>query len=87
MSVAVDWPVLFEQLRARGISLHEAEAATGIPAVTMRAYVEGVSHPAHWRGEVLIALWCRTLSKRRELVPTTAVYLAPRVERRMGSPS
>jgi lambda repressor-like predicted transcriptional regulator len=79
--LAVDWVAVMEQLRTRGMTLADIERKSGIADPTLRAYAEGLSHPAHWRGERLIALWCVTTNSPREQVPEAVVYVAPRVMR------
>ncbi len=76
--VAVDWFRLLWDLVQRGFRLSDVERATGISHSTLRGYMDG-SHPPHWRGELLIALWCQVCTKPRHARPTVEVVIAPRV--------
>lgn len=75
---AVDWFRLLWDLIQRGWTVVEVGRRSQIPEGTLRGYMEG-SQPPHWRGELLIVLWCQACDKRREDVPMCDVYTAPRI--------
>jgi len=81
----IDWFCLIWDLVQRGVNLRAIAARTDIAEATLRGYLQG-SHPPHWRGEVLIALWCATCRRSRAELPMTAVYIAPRVVGRRDGP-
>jgi hypothetical protein len=83
--ITVDWVELMCQLRLCGMTLSDIEAHSGIPESTLRGYAELGSQPPHWRGEIIITVWCSTLAKPREQLPTTDVYIAPRIVRKESS--
>lgn len=71
-STSVDWARLLADVEARGIRLGEISRRTGIAQGTLRGYLDG-GHPNHWRGEVLIRLWCSTVEATREQLPRMSV--------------
>ena len=56
MSDSVDWHRLLWDLLQRGWTLRGIGERIGLPFTTVRGYLQG-SHPAHWKGELLIRLW------------------------------
>lgn len=77
--MTVDFVSLVCELRASFAEWTQLEKSIGIPESTLRGYVEFGSHPPHWRGELIIRFWCDRLSRRRDDVPMTEVYIAPRI--------
>jgi hypothetical protein len=77
--MTVDFISVVCELRAMCVSWTDFEKAVGIPESTLRGYVEFGSHPPHWRGEIIISFWCRQLKRRRDDLPMTEVYIAPRI--------
>jgi hypothetical protein len=84
-SQTIDWFRLVSDLVQHGVSLRTIWARTDIAEATLRGYLAG-SHPVHWRGELLIQLWCATCNQSRGDVPLTEVYIAPRVVDRKTGP-
>lgn len=78
--IGVDWFRLLWDLVQRGVTLREIAKRCGIAESTLKGYLQG-SHPPHWRGEVLIALWCDLCDRPRIEVPVAAVPFAPRLVR------
>jgi hypothetical protein len=76
--VAVDWFRVLWDLARIGISMPEIERRTGISSSALYGYREG-SHPQHWRGEMLIDMWCDVMDKPRASLPMVSIVLAPRV--------
>lgn len=76
--IAIDWFRLIWDMVQRGEPLVAIYRRTGIAEGTLREYLKG-SQPPHWRGELLIELWCAVCDRARADVPTTAMVLAPRV--------
>lgn len=74
----VDWWRLLWDMVQHGHSLSEIGRKTGIAVMTIYGYRDG-SQPPHWRGELLIELWCSVCSRARQDVPMTALVLTPRV--------
>lgn len=81
----IDWFRLLRDLIQRGHSIAALEKRSGIAESTLRGYLQG-SHPPHWRGEALIALWCQSCEKGRDDLPMTELYIAPRVVERKAGP-
>ncbi len=79
--LAIDWFRLLWDLIQRGHSIASISRRSKISESTLKGYLHG-SHPPHWRGEVLIAMWCQSCDKARDSVPKTEVVLAPRVVHR-----
>ena len=82
---AIDWYRLLWDLIQCGHSIADVSKMADIPESTMKGYLRG-SHPPHWRGEVLIAVWCQTCKMARKDLPMTDVYIAPRVVERKAGP-
>lgn len=83
--VAVDWYRLLWDLIQCGHSIADVSKTAGIPESTMKGYLRG-SHPPHWRGEVLVTVWCNTCGMDRSKLPMTEVYIGPRVVERKAGP-
>jgi hypothetical protein len=78
--LVTDWFRLLWDMVQRGHSINEISRRTGIAHSTLIGYHEG-SQPPHWRGELLIELWCGVCAQARVDVPTTHLCLSPRVVR------
>lgn len=76
--VVTDWFRLLWDMVQRDCKLLHIERRTGIKESTLREYLNG-SQPPHWRGELLIGLWCDVCARARADAPTTEMILAPRV--------
>jgi len=76
--VVTDWFRLLCDMVQREHSMSEIARKTGINVMTIYGYRDG-SQPPHWRGELLIELWCAVCDRARVDVPTTELVLAPRV--------
>lgn len=76
--VATDWFQLIWDLAQHEWSPPKVAQHTGIGLATLYDYRDG-GHPIHWRGELLIELWCSVCGKARQDAPQTEVILAPRV--------
>ena len=79
--IAIDWFRLLWDLVQRGMKLRDIAKRCSIAESTLKGYLHG-SHPPHWRGELLVALWCEVCARERIDVPVTAGVLAPRGVRR-----
>ena len=79
--MVTDWFRLLWDMVQHGYSLSEVSRKTGIAIMTIYGYRDG-SQPPHWRGELLIELWCAVCDKARVDVPETELVLAPRVVHR-----
>ena len=79
--IGIDWFRLLWDLVQRGVKLRDIARRCGIAESTLKGYLHG-SQPPHWRGELLVALWCEVCARERGDLPVTAVVLAPRVVRR-----
>lgn len=75
---AVDWFRLLWDLMQRDLALSDVATMTGQHRETVRGYLYG-SQPPHWRGELLIELWCEVCKKPREDVPVCELTISPRV--------
>lgn len=76
--VAVDWFRVLGDLAQRDRPMPAVSKQTGIGLTTLYDYRDG-NQPIHWRGELLLELWCAVCSKTRQDVPMATVVLAPRV--------
>lgn len=76
---AVDWFTLIWALIRSGHTLVAISERTGISHSTLRGYVDG-SLPPHWRGELLVALWCEVFDKPRDDLPLIELSLSHRAE-------
>jgi hypothetical protein len=81
----IDWYRLLWDLIQRGHSIADVSKQAGIAESTVKGYLRG-SHPPHWRGEVLIELWCLSCRKGRDDLPRTELVIAPRVVNRSTGP-
>lgn len=75
---AVDWFRLLWDLVQRGHNLAAISRRTGISKGTLRGYLSH-SQPPHWRGELLISLWCEVCEKPRSALPRERLALATRI--------
>lgn len=77
----VDWWRLLWDLTHRGVPLAKASRLMGENRETIRAYAYG-AHPPHWRGELIIDLWCEVCAKERKDLPMCELVITPRVVNR-----
>lgn len=82
-----DWPEIVLDLRRAGMAQHEVARALG-PAAgesMVRQYLAGAT-PAHWRGELLLALWEEKTGRVRAAAPRRPAEArrAPERRRRMS---
>ncbi len=77
----VDWWRLLWDMVQRGVTIAEAARRLGQTKETIRRYAYG-SQPPHWRGEIMIDLWCKVCSKERQDVPMCDLVITPRVVNR-----
>ena len=82
MTSAVDWAAVINALLERGLTMRAVGDAMQLQltARMLQHYESGVQ-PAHFRGEGLIALWCRTTGEGRDNLPTCDLVRGHRVER------
>lgn len=74
MTSAVDWAAVINALLERGLTMRAVGDAMQLQltARMLQHYEIGVQ-PAHFRGEGLIALWCRTTGEGRDALPMRGV--------------
>lgn len=82
----IDWFRLLWDLVQRGHSIADVSKTSGIAESTIKGYLRG-SHPPHWRGERLVALWCQTCDRTRDDLPMAELFIAPRVVTRNTGPA
>lgn len=75
---SVDWFTVLWDIIQHGHNLSDIDRQTGIYRNTLRRYLEG-AQPPHWRGELLIGMWCEVCKRGRDQLPMCKVYIAPRV--------
>lgn len=75
---AVDWFRLLWDLRQREWTVADVARETGQNRVTLLGYLHG-AQPPHWRGELLIRLWCQVCQESRDNVPMCSLVIMPRV--------
>ena len=80
MTSAVDWAAVINALLERGLTMRAVGDAMQLQltARMLQHYESGVQ-PAHFRGEGLIALWCRTTGEGRDALPMREVVRGHRV--------
>lgn len=80
--VAPDWGQLIEQLVAAGVDDRSIGAAMSciLTSRMIRAYRLG-AQPLHFRGDVLIELWCEKLGRDRADLPMAEVIRGHRCAR------
>lgn len=72
MDNSIDWQRLLWDLLQRGMSIRALAAELELPPNTVRGYMDG-SHPPHWKGEKLIAMWERCTGGVRVELKTVPV--------------
>lgn len=77
-----DWGAMIDDMLCRGLSLRDVGKSMGCEITTrmLHHYRVGVQ-PLHWRGEGLIALWCKTTGQQRGEAPTMELVRGHRVDR------
>ena len=86
--IEFDWTEIILDLRRAGMRQHEIAKAAGKAAgeAAIRSYLAGAT-PVHWRGEILLDLWCERTGKPRDAAPTRPArpyVAAPRRKQRRG---
>lgn len=77
-----DWAEMIEQLKGRGLSTRDISNAMGADITDrMLNHYRAGTQPMHWRGEGLIALWCKTLELERSDLPLMLLVRGHRVDR------
>jgi len=66
----IDWAEIVLDLRRTGMSQNDIARATqgASGEAAIRSYLAGAS-PVHWRGEILLEVWTKTMGKPRESAP------------------
>lgn len=75
---AIDWFRLVWDMVQRGHTVVEIAEAIVARESTVRLYLAG-AQPKHWRGELLLQMWCDVTGRRRDEAPTEPVRLSIRV--------
>lgn len=81
-AVSYDWALIVAQLLAAGETLRSIGGAMHLQLTDrmVEHYRRGVQ-PLHWRGELLLGLWCDRLRKLRDDAPTCEVTRGHRARR------
>lgn len=76
------WGPMLSELQAAGVGSRRMSEAMGgqITDRMLRAYASGIQ-PMHWRGEVILAMWCEVTGKAREQAPRVEVVIGRRASR------
>lgn len=69
----IDWFRVIVDLKRLGVSLYGIECETGISRTTVHGYKNG-AEPKHADGELILGLWMRMTSKKREEAPIERRY-------------
>lgn len=80
---AFDWAAMIEQLLTLGMS--ERGIGRVMQSELTRRMIEAYrrgAQPLHWRGELLVRLWCTETKKDRAAAPRCDVVRGHRVDRR-----
>ena len=82
-TLVTDWVELIDELTRRGLSRRQIGDAmlTQLTDRMVNHYRAGVV-PLHYRGEALIALWCRVTGSARESLPLVELTRGHRAEHR-----
>lgn len=80
--IVVDWSALIADLVATGMPLATIGKRMGCALTTrmLRFYASG-SQPVHFRGELLVELWCERLAKDRAALPKVEIVRGHRAVR------
>lgn len=70
----VDWPTIFAELKAHGLSSYQINRRTGQSRSALRDYAAGISQPRHHVGEIILLVWTRETGKGRDAVPYVSSY-------------
>jgi hypothetical protein len=73
--MVTDFRVLVDEIGLDDASIAAALAQSGteLSEKAVRDYRTRGAEPNHWRGELLIALWCRVTGRGREALPKRSV--------------
>jgi hypothetical protein len=66
----IDWQRLVLELRRAGLKSHLIAKHAMVSRPSIAYYGQGICTPRHPTGELLIGLWCETMHKAREELPT-----------------
>lgn len=78
-----DWAAMILKIRSTGLTFGEiGEAMNSILTERMLKHYATGAQPAHWRGELLITLWCKRTGNAREAVPMCDLIRGHRAMRR-----
>lgn len=76
-----DWALMIEQLQEHGLLIREIAVSMGAQLTDrMMSHYRAGAQPLHWRGEGLIALWCKTMDVGREGLPQMDLVRGHRVD-------
>ncbi|WP_147400285.1 hypothetical protein [Achromobacter sp. K91] len=72
-----DWSEIVFDLKRSGMDQSRICAALNrrLTESMIRQYMAGTSAPSHWRGELLLNLWCERTGHAREEAPTRPAHL------------
>ncbi|SMG01059.1 hypothetical protein [Burkholderia singularis] len=75
--IEFDWREILFDLRRLGLMPTQVsrELRGAISERQLRDYAEQVSAPSHWRGELILDLWCRRTGRARGDAPRRASML------------
>lgn len=82
-ATSYDWAAMIEQLLALGMS--ERGIGRVMQSELTRRMIEAYrrgAQPLHWRGELLVRLWCSETKQERAAAPLCQVVRGHRVDRR-----
>jgi len=80
---APDWASMILDLRKKQMTFAEiGKAMDSVLTERMLKHYAAGAQPAHWRGELLIKLWCVTIGKKREDLPTCDIVRGHRAVRK-----
>lgn len=78
-----NWAALIDQLLAFGLTHRQiGNAMASVLTVRMVRHYQLGTQPTHYRGELLIGLWCSTLNRKREDMPLAELIRGHRVAKR-----
>lgn len=82
-TLAPDWAAMILDLRRLSMTFSEiGKAMESVLTERMLKHYAAGAQPAHWRGELLIALWINKTGKKREELPMCAVIRGHRAVRK-----
>lgn len=82
-TMAPNWAEMIIDLRRLMMTFYEiGQAMDSVLTERMLKHYAAGAQPAHWRGELLIALWINKTNKKREDLPMCAVIRGHRAVRK-----